>query len=267
MTASVIDVWNVDTFDKDLTAELRAHAELIRNYVVTDRRLYLEREASDHTMPYATNSYGSDYIDLVEKIGRDLEDRTIRAWHFTRLTDAETDIIRSHGIYPSTLETLRRRLDIQVAAGVFSAEVSNALFAASPLNFDSEQLESRSNKFCMTSHPREVVHDSGVTLLLSNWGGELVYFWLQDVALQRLVATTGVPRVLEIAVPLNTTRHTYSAGRAVVATFGRALGCDLDGEAFDLYSVRALGPDAVIAVHSEGEPRFAALARGYPPGF
>lgn len=267
MIAKLIDVWNVETFDEDLIAELRAHAELIRNYMMTDRRLYLEREASDHTMPYPTNPYGLDYMEFVEKVGRDMEARTIRAWHFTRLMDAEIDIIRSNGIYPSTLETVRRRLDIQVAGGVFSAEVADALFAASPFNFNSEQLESRSNKFWMTSHPRRVIDDSGVTLLLGNWGGESVYFWLRDTALQKLVASTGVPRVLEMAVPLDATRHAYSAGRAVVATFGRTVGCNPDREAFDLYSIRALGSEAVIAVHSEGEPHFAALARGYPSGF
>jgi hypothetical protein len=53
----------------------------------------------------------------------------------------------------------------------------------------------------------------------------------------------------------------------VVATFGRTVGCNPDREAFDLYSIRALGSEAVIAVHSEGEPHFAALARGYPSGF
>ena len=267
MIGKLIDVWNVETFDEDLTAELRAYGELIRNYMMTDRRLYLEREASDHTMPYATNPYATNYLEFVEEVGRDMEARTIRAWHYTRLTDAEVDIIRSNGIYPSTLGTIRRRLDTQVAASVFSAEVADALFAASPLNFNSEQLKARSNKFWMTSHPRQVIGDSGVSLLLGNWGGESVYFWLRDAALKELVARTGVPRVLEMAVPLDATGRAYSAGRAVVATFGRTLGCNPDKEAFDLYSIRALGPEAVIAIHSEGEPHFAELGRGYPSGF
>jgi hypothetical protein len=266
MIAKLIDVWNLETFDEDLTGELRAHAELIRNYMVVDRRLYLEREASDHTMPYSTNPYGPDFMEFVEKLGRDMMARTIRAWHFTRLTDAEVNIIRSNGVYPSTLETIRRRLDLQVADNVFPREIADALFAASPFNFNSQQLESRSNKFWMTSRPREI-DDSGVTLLLDNWGGESIYFWLRYAALQKLVASMGIPRVLEMVVPLDATRHSYSAGRAVVATFGRSLGCSPDKEAFDLYSIRALSSETVVAVHSEGEPHFAALGRGYPLGF
>jgi hypothetical protein len=55
-----IDVWDVETFDEELSGELRAAAELVRNYLMTDRRLTLEREASGHTMVYAPNRYAGD---------------------------------------------------------------------------------------------------------------------------------------------------------------------------------------------------------------
>lgn len=261
---TLIDVWNVDTFDGALTADLQAHAELICNYVQTSRRQWLEREASDHTMPHPINPYGAAYIAFVEAVGRDMEARTIRAWHYTRMTDAEVESLRRGGIYLSTLETIRQRFDAQVAAGVFSAEVADALFAASP--FQNDQRRSRSDKFWMTSHPMDI-EDGGVTLLLGNWGGESAYFWLRDPTLEALVARLGVPRVLEVAVPLDTTRHAYSAGRAVVATFGRTLGCKPEKEAFDLYAMRPLRPETVLAIHSEGESNFAALGRSYPAGF
>jgi hypothetical protein len=258
-----IDVWDFGTFDQDLTATLRANADLIRDSMLTDRQLYLEREASYHKGPYRTNPHKANFLNLVEEVGRDMEARTIRAWHYTRLTDAEVERIRSIGVYPSTLEALRQRLDAAVAAGLFTVETAAALFAASPFH---EQLEERSNKFWMTSHP-VAINDSCVTLLLGNWGGESVYFWLQDASLRELVRNTGIPRVLEMAVPLDATGRAYWAGGAVVATFGRTLGYEPDLQAFDLYSTRALGPESVIAVHSQGEPNFARLAQGYPPGF
>ena len=118
----------------------------------------------------------------------------------------------------------------------------------------------------MTSSPIPI-GDSGITLLLKNWGGELVYFWIKDAALRELVAGIGKPRVIEMAIPLDLTRHTYSAAKAIVATFGRTLGCEPDRGAFDLYATRALGVEAVIAIHTEGEPNFMALAQGYPSGF
>jgi hypothetical protein len=138
MTESLIDVWNVETFDQYLLAELRANAELIRNYIVTERNNFLEREASNRRGPYPTNPYAASYLRFLEDVGRDMEARTIRARHYTRLTDAETNTLRNTGIYASTLETLRRRLDAQVAAGVFSAEIADALFAQSPFHHDEQ---------------------------------------------------------------------------------------------------------------------------------
>jgi hypothetical protein len=118
----------------------------------------------------------------------------------------------------------------------------------------------------MTSHPH-AVDDSGVTLLLEHWGGEGVYFWLKDAGLIKLVKGIGKPRVIEIAVPLNATNHAYRAANAVVAAFAQTLGCKADGAAFDLYSTRGLGPANVLKVHTDGEPAFRALARGYPATF
>jgi hypothetical protein len=246
-----------------MTDKLRAKAQLIRNYLITDHRLYLEREASDHRMPHPTNPFATDYLAFVEEIGGDMETRAIRAWHYTRLTDGEVDVIRERGIYPSTLDSLRRRLDAQVAAGSFAAAAADALYAASPFH---HQLDSRSGKFWMTSHPIEI-DDSGVTLLLNNWGGEATYFWLEDATLEKLVAGIGRPRVLEIAIPIGNTRHSYSAGKGVVATFARTLGCVPDRGGFDLYSIVSLEPKAVIAIQSESEPDFRSLAQGYPEGY
>jgi hypothetical protein len=202
-------------------------------------------------------------LAFIEEVGRDMESRTIRAWHYTRVVDSEVDVVRARGIYLSTLETLRQRLNAQVAAGLFSTEISDALYAASPFH---EQREIRSNKFWMTSHPIPI-DDGGVTLLLKNWGGESAYFWLEDEKLEELVADIGRSRVLEIAVPLAMTTHGYSAGNAVVATFARTLRLLPDGGDFDLYSIDSLRPEAVIAIHSAGEANFAAIARGYPTGF
>jgi hypothetical protein len=263
MTETRIDVWNVETFDKDLLAELCANAELIRNYLVIDKNNFLEHQTSDPIEPYPTNPYAASYLRFVKDVGQDMEARTIRAWHYTRLTDAETDTLRNTGIFASTLETIRRRLDAQVAAGVFSAKIADALFARSPFHHD-KQSSARSNKFWMTSQPVGI-KDGGVTPLLGSWGGEAVYFWLEDAMLEEL--GIGKPRVLEMAVPLDATRHAYSAGRSVVATFGRTLGCDPDTGAFDLYATRSLGAEAVLAIHTEGEAVFSEIAKGYPTEF
>lgn len=265
MMRGLIDVWNIETFDHQLRSELEAHADLIRAYLTTERSIEFERDVSRHRMAYATNPYASDYLAFTEEIGRAMEARTIRAWHYTRLTNAEIDVIRGSGVQPSTLEGIRRRLDTQVAAGVFSEEHASALFASSPFQ-SAVQLRARTGKFWMVSHPQRI-DDHGVIPLLSNWGGESVAFWLRDQALIGILARTGIGRVLEIAVPLKATTHSSRAGDAVVATLARAIGCKPDRNAFDCYVTRALGAEAIIAIHSEGEPHYTALARGYPSAF
>lgn len=261
---SLIDVWNVETFDDDLTAHLHSAAGLIRNYLTTSRRQYLEREASGHTQPYPINPYGSDYVAFTDGLVPWMEARSIRVWHYTRLTDAEAEALLRDGIHLSDLTAIRRRLDAQVAAGAFSAEVAETLFADSP--FQSEQFGSRSNKFWMVSHPHNI-GDGSVELLLESWGGEAIYFWQRDPALQSLLKHLGRPRVIELAVPLATTNHAYSAGRAVVSAYARKLGCHADSEAFDLYARQALFPEAILKIPSEGDATFTGMGRVYPTGF
>lgn len=264
MENAIIDVWNIKTFDDELRGDLDAHPRVIRDYYKTSHRQWLEREVSDHTTPYPENPHAAEFLWVTEYIMRLMEERTIRAWHYTRLTDAEVEALRSIGIYPSTLDTIRDRFASQVAAGAFSQEVADRLFADSP--FQSEQLDSRSNKFWMVSHPVDIL-DSGVELLLESWGGESAYFWQRNPELQLLLQGIGTPRVLEIAMPLSHSRHSYSAAEAVIATYGRMLGAMPDKKAFDLYTHQSLGSEHILAVHSEGEEHFAALARSYPAGY
>ncbi|GAA0034011.1 MULTISPECIES: hypothetical protein [Bradyrhizobium] len=264
-TLDHIDTWDIDTFDDELRAKLRLAESLIRDYLTTSRRQFLEREASDHRMPHPENPHAADYIAFTEEMGRDMEHRTIRAWHYARLDDDEVSAMREGGIYPGTLDTLRRRLDAQVAAGTLSATDAADLYKASPCH-DPEQQPGRLGKFWMASEPIRV-DDSGVKPLLKSWGGESTHMWLKDERLKALVATIGQPRILEVAVPLAKTTHSYSAGRAVIGAFARTLGCRPDREGFDLYTQEPLEPAAILAVHTEGESKFKKVGRGYPTTF
>jgi hypothetical protein len=218
----LIDTWNVETFDSALLADLSANAALIRDYLETSRQLSREREASTRLMAYPENPYAGDYLALKERLMSAMESRTIRAWHYTRLTDAEIHDVRQSGVHLSTIETLRARFARQVAAGLMTQEVAERLFADSP--FQGDQHAARTGKFWMVSNPI-VPTSSAVEPLLASWGGEAAYFWQQDPALETLLKTIGRPRVLEIAMPLAHSRHGYHAAEAVVATYARNRGC------------------------------------------
>lgn len=259
---SIIDVWNPGTFDEQLRASLDANASLIRDYTTTDRRNFEEREASDRLDAYPENPFASDYMSMKEEVILPLlEARTIRAWHYTRMTDGECDAMLRDGIYLSSLDTITFRFGAQVAMGTFSQEVADRLFAESP--YQSDQRAARVGKFWMVSDPQRI-NNSGVQPLLTYWGGESAYFWQQDEALREVLRNIGRSRVVEVAVPIAATQHAYRAVEAVVAAFGRHIGCNTESGAFDLYAVKALGPRHILAIHSEGEATFAAMACGYP---
>lgn len=259
----LIDIWDVKTFDVELVAELQDNAELIGKYRAIDREIALERQAGTIGALFRSNPHASDYFEFEENLEQTMRARSIRAWHYTRLTDSEVDAMRTSGIYLSTLETIRQRLDAQVAAGRITEEESRELFSASPFHA-AEQFEGRSNRFWLTAHPIEP-SDGDVSLLLRNWGGEAIYFWLEgDSSLKEIVANLGRPRALEVRVPFDAIRQSFSATQRVVATFARNLGCIGRFEGLDLSVIRPLGPEAISLIHTEGETSFDGMGREYP---
>jgi hypothetical protein len=267
VASALIDVWDAKTFDQDLAAILAEAADLIRNYLTTENQNFLSHDLGREpagTIIRPENPHTARFLALKEAIGDQMQSRTIRAWHYTRLTESEVKGLRRDGAHLSTPATLRARLDALVASGQISTQQADALYAGSP--FHSDQPESRSDKFWLVSHP-QAIDDGGVEPFMARWGGEVASMGMKDPALLALIAVTGKPRVVEVAVPLVVTSNGYEAAGAVVATFGRALGCIPSAHGFDLWVTAPLGPDAIIRVHTEGEAFFHAMGRGYPESY
>jgi hypothetical protein len=264
---SPIDVWDAKTFDPELMRRLAPHADLVVDYFARDHAIFLAHELGrgpGRALLRPENEYADAFQALREAIGRAMAVRTLRAWHYTRLTDAEVAGLRRDGVRLSTPQTLQARFAALVAAGELTEAQAQALFAASP--FHSDQLDARSGKFWMTSHP-VAVDDGGVQPLLAHWGGEVASMWVRDEALLTALARIGRPRILEVAVPVDSTCHAYAAGEAVVATFARAQGAIPSKQAFDLYVREPLPGAAVQVVHTEGEPGYWSTGRGHPAAF
>lgn len=266
MTAPPIDLWNAETFDPELLARLRPHENLMVDYYRRDDEITLSHDLGrgpGRSILRPANVHAAAFYAFRDGLVGDMAQRSIRAWHYTRLTDAEIDALRQHGPHPSTPATLQLRLEGLVAAGMLSTVEAAALYAASPFH---TQLESRTEKFWMVSHP-DPVEDGGVTPLMSYWGGEVASMHLRDQALKGRLATIGRPRILELAAPLSATRHAFDAAEAVVATFARSRGAIPQPHDFDLYVDIALPPGAILDVYSEGDATFSAMGKTFPPGF
>lgn len=265
--STIIDVWNVDTFDTALRAELDQNADLIRAYVKRDNEIFLEHDYSKaprRSLIRPENAFAGARIALAEHLMAVMNERTIRAWHYCRMTDDDVARLRVGGIQPSTPEMLRERLDRLVAACLLTHEQANRLFDASPFNSDQGKL--RAGKFYMVSHPQNLTC-SGVRGLLGYWGGEVASFFVQDQEMATPLARIGASRVLEVATPLMATRHAFNAAEAVLAAYARMLGCVESAHGFDVYVTEPLPVEAILRVHTRGEPDFEAMIATYPPGY
>lgn len=262
-----IDVWDVATFDAALRVELDQNAELIRAYVDRDNAIFLEHDHGSsprRSLIRPENEHAGAYMRLTERIMAVMNERTIRAWHYTRMTDDDVARLGADGIRLSTPEMLRERLDRLVAAGLLTDEQAERLFAKSP--FNSYQGKIRANKFYLVSHPQALTC-SGVRGLLGFWGGEVASFFVQDEEMATPLAAIGASRVVEVATPVSATRNAYNAGEAVIGAYARSLGCVESGHAFDVCAIQALPRDAVLRIHTRGEPDFEAMIGTYPPGY
>lgn len=262
-----VDVWDVKTFDQELSERLDAKAELLVSYFNTENANFLAYDhvrGPDRPASRPSNPYAAEFLSFVEDLGRCMESRSIRAFHYTRMTHDEVKSLLTSGIELSTPETLRRRLDALVDAGHLSADKADVAFDDSP--FQGDQLEFRSGMFWLTSHPL-VPYEGGTEDLLGRWGGEVASFWTEDNELIETLSRTGTARIVEVAVPLQATRHSYMAANTVVRTFARSRGALPDKGAFDLYTEKPLPATALLAVHSEGDASFGALGTTYPPGY
>jgi hypothetical protein len=145
LAGRLIDVWDAQSFDPELTARLHDHLDVITAYVARDREIFLAHELGrSRSLMRPENVHAGAFIALQEAMG----ERTIRAWHYTRLTDAEVDLLHRDGIHLSTPQTLKTRFAVLVASGDLTTAQAEALFAASPFH---TQLESRIDKSWMTS--------------------------------------------------------------------------------------------------------------------
>lgn len=254
---TLISTGDPRTFDPDLQAIFDAHKSLIEDYRERDAELEADRRSGG--MRYITdpNLVADAYIRFREDLGRQFQSRTVRCWHYTRLTGDELAHIRAHGVTPGTIESMESRIARQVATGRLSEADGAALIAASPLQ-DPEQAQVRIGMFWVTDRPLHP-SDLGVQPLLAHWGGEVVYFRLQDEALIERIQALGTPAVLELAVPVASTTRAFSFAESALSSVVEALGYPPRLRGIDAYLTKPLGAEGVIAIHTPADPSFSTL--------
>jgi hypothetical protein len=125
---AIIDVWDAHTFDPDLLDILEENADLIRTYFDTSNQIFLSYDLGrdpDRPTLRPENPRAAEFQALLEAMSQHMTARTIRTYHYTRLTDEEVTDLRTSGIHVSTPDTLRRRLDAIVASRSIARDIAD----------------------------------------------------------------------------------------------------------------------------------------------
>ena len=246
----MLDTSNPMTFDLELLAALRDNRALIRDYLIRDREIfdaYDNYNGPDRPYLRPENPHSNLFQEFREWLIPLMENRVIRGFHYTRMTDAELEIMRAEGIRLSTPSYLETRLDALVSADLLTIDEVGTILDQSPFK---TQLDIRQNKFWMVSSHLPM-DDGGVKPLLAAWGGEVASMHLTDHDLLAKLQLIGRPRMIEVAAPLSATNKTYSAACAVVAAYALQYGWPSEDGVFDFYVKEDLPADALLNVFTQ----------------
>lgn len=264
VTLKPIDVWNPQSYDPELQRFLADASPLISDYRREDGRLAAERAADGHRGAPKLNSHGANYSKLKETAAALLAARTVRAFHYTRLTASEIEAIWRGGMQPMTIDGIRTRIAQLVEDGLIDVATGEALFADSPYH---QQIDgNREGRIWLTTQPYPT-DDSGVEELLEKWGGESVAFNHIDGPTGELLATIGKPAIVEVDLPLSVTTRVHSVAECIIEMQAKLLGLS-DGwdSAADLVAVQPIESEWIRAIHIEGDASYAAFGTTYPDG-
>ncbi|MGF6492255.1 hypothetical protein ABIE56_000408 [Luteibacter sp. 621] len=139
---------------------------------------------------------GFVYDDLSRQLTRVLSGYRVRGYHCTRLTLAEQEAIRASGMVVSTAGFIERRVKALVDGGM-TGDLSLQQILDGHLAGDSN----RAGKIWFTFSPPGVHGERGVGPFFRRWGGESLHrVHLAGSAVDRLLQTTGMPCIIEVAV-------------------------------------------------------------------
>ncbi|MBY5370576.1 hypothetical protein HFO91_13650 [Rhizobium leguminosarum] len=264
----VIDIWDIETLPSDAKDLLLASDDLLRNYRADELEIAASRPKQHVFWQRRANAFADAKVALETDLAALIANENIRSFHYSRMTDEEIQAISNLGIIPTSKTFLRQRLNGLVANGHLTGTQADEVYAESPLNAG-VAYGKRDGLFWTSAFPIPI-DDTGVERLLAIWGGEVASWTLDDNGAELGLPAIGLPRIMEIAMPIATAMDGSGAatiaGRLVDLRMADLILSKYRG-GIDLYTTVALQPEAVSVVHTEGEQAYADMGRGYPPSF
>lgn len=295
----MIDIWDINTYTDDIRSYLNENADIVRRYWEDEIRIAnIVRPEEDtieelvfHLPP---NEFQAPYHNVVDGLDRILREKTFRTFHYTRLTEAEVQIIGEHGVKPNNQEFLEHRLVGLVDDSLLSEELATNVLGSS--EFKLATMPVLLGGFSVTSMPMPINHDH-VSSHLRFWGGHTCYYYwkwaetelakgkrnkvhpeMVDVVREiiPILESIGRGRIFEISASYHWSSSTGFGGitSRIFEAFATTLGYDCSPRVLDLEIEKPSpifqekGPVAkVIRIHTEGEKDYGRMGAGYPSSF
>lgn len=217
--------------------------------LLADRDDLAEAEYGDEVR---LDAHESSLID--EAIG----DTPLAAYHATRLLPHEVESVRRVGLLPLTPELVNLRIGTAVESGAVDTVLAERLRPAA-LRYAVDP--GRTQQVCFTGSRKSLQRRSGFWRLFTYWGGEAIYWDLDDKlpdpALLQL-SHIGTPAVVVAALPPSGSRHGRGVRdpelprRLVAVRLGLDPGLEIH--------VDVARPGEIVDVVLQGSPAWAELA-------
>ncbi len=125
----MIDLWDTCTYDEEMLDSLESHKEIIDGYFDLARKKDAMVAKLPTWEPIQPNRFTGDYMAAVEGLGQIKSTKTLRAFHYTRMTEGELEILQAQGIVPTSM---KQRVNRQVAAGRLTEEQGHRIVTPAP---------------------------------------------------------------------------------------------------------------------------------------
>ena len=117
----MIDLWDPYSYDNDIHGFLDCNRQTIVDYFLKQSDLRKIEPPEDPVeralFQWPTNEFGPSFCAVVDELGTLMSTKTIRAFHYTRMTDDEVDFLLANGVVLTSTTFLRERVNRQVKAG------------------------------------------------------------------------------------------------------------------------------------------------------
>ena len=257
-----IDLSQQETWPEQIVAELEANLSILCAHEENRRRIdeICKENVLARVNPPAL-CHSRMISLLLERINSCLNDHCLVGFHCTRLHESEIEIVKEQGLRPLSEELAYKRVRCLQGIGVIPSHVALKLLSENAVN---NRHGKRLGRLCFIFSRSSLRDEHGVSLLLSYWGGEALY-WVHknDPEIASVLKMIGRPCIIQVTVPISILNTFQSVGEKLVSVFLRTRGGETTDngtlKGFEGSLDQALAVEHIHRVIKYGEPEFETL--------